>query len=372
MTDIVTKPFNVTLNDYNGLFITASFRALFSLPVGLVYLYQLLFWPFMFVNYDVNAESWPKFAAGVAVMAVLWLVVIPFFSILVARNGLKKAQNTTGTRTARLTDDFLALDGDGFTNRMVWKTFRYATCNRQAIYFVTRLNAGYIVLNSAFESPDQRAQFLKTAQQFIRAAKAKPAVILGDDGAPTYDEATALVSQPFSLNIWRSVATYTHNLYQMFLSPLTALATIVFLGAVFALMRYQHDDLRLESPADWLSVVWQPVTFYVFFCFVFVPLLTPLTWLIHRNSPHFKGKRRVAIDGQRICILAQSNTFSVEWQDIEKVTRRFGYILIFPKPRGTLIVPISAFADKASAQAFYDQARAWWRASRQDKTSASQ
>ena len=358
MTEIVTKPFSLTSQDYNGLFLTANVRAFFEFPLGLMYFINIFFLPYIFAGQHITSRTWPVYVGGMVVMAVFFVIIAPLFTILSAHRVLKKAGNALAERTVRLTPDYIDFNGAEFSNRMVWKTFRYAVGNRKAIYLVTRSRSGYVVLNSAFDSAEQRLRFLCDAKRYIAAAKTRPAATLVKEDVAR--EPKDFASKPYRMTALQFAILLTHNLYQMFLKPGTALVIIAAFTAMDFWIGYQAD-FRLF---DLTTLLWLGPVEYAGMFLLAIPLLSPFAWLYFRGQPEFKGDRRVFINEHGVTVITQSTRVTIGWAEIRKISRRFGVILISPEPRGAWLVPPPAFADRKSAMAFYEQAQVWWRMAR--------
>ncbi len=362
MHEIVTKPFSLTQRDYRGMLVYSAVRGLVTWPMALVTLPNLFVLPFLFVGGEINAETWPTFAIAVAVVAAISLIVLPALAIVSILNGLKKIDNATATRVARLHVDYLALEGDGFAHRLVWQNFRYAAAGRDAIYLITRTNSGYVILNSAFETAENRTQFIALAQKYIAANKNRQAVVFGDTASEPWPDAR--LSPLFRLGFGPLYVVMLHSAYQMFLRPWLFVVATAVIGAI----NIFYSDLE-PGAVTWATEIWH-AALGVAILLIVGPLFLGLTSvLIHGNNPIFKGMRHVEISERGLRLVSQTNDASMAWHDVKKVTRRFGVLLFIPKPRGVIPVPVSAFPDTAAAKAFYDQAVTWWKAAQAVKAS---
>ena len=139
------------------------------------------------------------------------------------------------------------------------------------------------------------------------------------------------------------------------LSPFIAIAIVMILYAAM-----WRDDLLAGRYEAFVAA---SITVAVVVLFLPI-LLIPLSWKKSQKIPTVMGKRRVVIGPDHVRGIGDGYNAQFAWRDLRRVVRTRKLLACYTVPHGMIVVPASAFATRAEADAFFDQAKAWADAAR--------
>jgi hypothetical protein len=360
--DIITKPFSLTKTDYRGLHIYGLTRSMLSFPLVLLLVSNIFLIPYLMSEDQIDAGDWSSFGLWVAAFAAFWLIIIPILSLLVAQKQLKGISHITKTRIVRFTESDISLKGDDFEHVMNWQSLKKVVETRKAIYLFTKSASGFIIPKNALEVQSDVKAILALAKRQIAKVKRKKISDLEIDIGNAHS-LTGLQSPPFHLTSVRFFILYMSQTYAVFLTPLNLLIFIV-IALVFGFWSQRFEVFYGKiMPYQWLTSL-QPFLWGIPVILIALPFFAPLSWLLIRRQPASRGERRVSVTPSDIQMVGTSYFMRMNWIDIVKIRRRLGMMLFFAKPRGIILIPFSAFPDKAAAKAFYGQALSYFKAAK--------
>ena len=95
---------------------------------------------------------------------------------------------------------------------------------------------------------------------------------------------------------------------------------------------------------------------FLVFMVIGPPTTSALSWLKVRKKPAIKGLRTVTLTSDHVAATGKAYDVSLAWKDVYRVTHSLGQTLVWIGPHGAVLVPDSAFPDKAAAMAFHAEA----------------
>ncbi len=357
-TVIRSRPFTLTMRDYLMVYTGAYLRLFITWPSAATLL-PVVLGPAAVLAWIMTREGRILDAViSVSCIVLMWAVVIPGFGLWRTWAGTRANKTLQGSRVATLTDQQFSLEGEAFSTHQAWGNFNGVVETKDKILLRLRAGLYHVVPVSAFDDDAARHAFVAAARQHIRNAGDKT---VGQFYGPVEAEARPepaagdIVSPPFRL---------TFGVYSPYFLLLVARAilrgpTLLILAVSFVgLPAWFHRD-RLAA-GDW-SVLTSSVVVAIAFILILPFAMLLYSWL--RTKKTTRGvDRYVSLNRETVRGWGADHDVTVGWGAVHKVERRFGLLLLWIGMRGALFVPVSAFADKAGAEAFYQAALNGWRA----------
>ncbi len=353
--EIRSQPYSLSRADYVHYYLSTYFRTFITLPWGPVSALMPIAVATL-LAYDALSGGHYTTAAltGLAFVA-LWVVIIPGVGLMTMLRNLARTQNSYITRTAVAGGPDFRLESPGFTNRQAWSQFRRVRTTRRSIYLVLANRTTMIVQKSAFASPAECEAFIATCRRQIAGSR--------DRHARVFDAPMVLAPLPDSqetpphrIGFRLFAVLYLLAILRIFTRP----TTLIGLLAGFVGVPAWINRARIAA-GDW-SLLWPSLGAVVIFYIAMPPLLLVFSWLTSRNKPVLRNPRRLAITPEQVRLYGEGFDVSVAWPSIRRINRRFGALQFWTGPASAFAVPLSAFPSRDAAQAFQDQATAYWRA----------
>ncbi len=359
MSDTIrTAPFTLTTGDYLRHYLISYFRMYIVLPWA-PFMWLLTFGiPILAGFRHLTHREYLAFATSNLWYSVIWLTLIPAIGLFTTWRSLGRIETTYAQRVATLDSHAFALDGDGFSNHQVWSSFRRVIETPGNVYLVLRAGSAMIVPKRAFASPIIAKQFLAEARKHVRHAGHKQVQAFYDHiDAP--EPMAGLVSPSFRM---RFGVYFRYCLLVMCRSMLRPTTLIFLLAAFVGFPAWLQRD-RLAA-GDWRGVLISSIPGLIFFMVVFPLVMTLISWATVARQPAVRGERQVSLAADEVQARGDAYDVKVRWNNIRQVSQTWGLILLWSGPSGAIVVPRTAFADPAAADAFLDQARALWQAAK--------
>ncbi len=260
-------------------------------------------------------------------------------------------------RTVIFSPDALTINRNGLDVTLGWGTFRTVFETPKAIYLM-RTSEAHIVPKSTFASADTGKLAAAHARHHVKYATDKSTKVFYDTPVPAPPTADEQVSPPFELNFRLFAEIFLRNRYHSLGALLGQLSAAVAMSLFYAwiyrieLMEGQYTTFLLSSLGFTALIFIAPV------------LALPLSWKLSQKVPTVMGQRRVAITPTYVRTFGEGYDTRFAWRDLRRVVRTRKGLACYTMPRGVTLVPASAFASQAEADAFFDQAKAWADAAR--------
>ncbi len=335
---IRTKPYNLGWPDYRVLWLSEYGRAFTRFPTAIGTLCALFGVPAML------GFIYKSFAIGVIAQAA---VILGYGAILVMTvAGLwwryRGAPVMRGERIALLSHGAVRLIGPGFDLRQTWAAFEFVAETRRHLILRMRDYSSYVIPKSAFASADDVKRLLRVAPAVIRAARRTSA------------DLQPLPESPEGRELWRS-RPYRMTFNLAFGRGLRVIAVVclIALGCGLVVLAAQFWLDGRADPHDLTGLFGSIITGMILGL-----LAAPLSWLILRRRPAFRGDRDLCFTRDYVRYTAPAYDCRFEWVHVRDV-RRHANIIVFRLAIGRLSVPRSAFATPAEADAFFTQAVAF-------------
>jgi hypothetical protein len=362
MTDnIIIKPYRLAVSDHVAHAADVYYKPLISFPGILTYPLIALF-----VGGLITSPSLMK---GEYAGTILWafgfialiFIVIPGISLWQIWRSAKANPTATGLRTLEANDKGVRVQGEGFEAHLTWQSFNKVVETKSYVSLM-RSGEAHMIPNSAFYTPADAKIFAEQARSHLVNVKNSKISAFYDE-QPIIDksghtDSDSLQSPPFVIGLRTFACLLIRVNLNLLYNPITATCLlIIWIAAYGWLYRY---DLMDGYWADAVRAASVPVAIYIL-----MPLLvTALSWQMNRKAMIVTKARHVAISPDHIHATGHGFDVRLNWRDLKRLEIFAGVILFYTAPRGAIPLPISAFRDKASAQAFYDQALVYFNAAK--------
>ena len=356
MTDaeIRSKPFSLRKADYAAFYLSTYFRGFVAFPKALV------IWLVAFAA--AAAVAFGDLARGQYLQAILillavvavWFGVIPALGLASMMRTLSRTRHSYLPRVAIVSDAMLAIEGDGFADRRAWSQFKRLRVTSGCLYLMVTSGSAMIVPASAFAGPAERDLFIAACRRHITGSADHHAQVFETPmvSAPLQGEQEA---PPHRLGFRVWAALYLFALIRGLLRP-----TVWLIAAGIAgFTAWTHRD-RIAA-GDLSSLILAAGAMGVWLL-IFLPLMTFLAWRTARTKPALRSERRLSISPAQVRVHGEGFDIALGWPVIRRIDRRFGAIQFWTGEAASLALPLSAFASPDAAQAFQNQAIAWWQA----------
>ncbi len=356
-TDIRSQTFTLTRADYTAYYWSAYFGLFTTLPRAiLIWLIAVVAWlPFVFNSLMAGHYA----TAGLIALgvAVAWCAVLPGLGILTYRRALARMHNAYRPRIAIVSGRNVTIEGPGFADHRTWAQFRRVTQTKRLIFLSMTAGAAMIVPRSAFATAAQGDAFIAECRRNIAGSRHRQAKVF-DTPLPATPLPGGLETPPYHLEFALYFKLMTYGLYRTYTRPLT----LVTMAAAFLAFPVWGDRAAIAS--GHFDVLWPSIAGFGGFVAFFPPGMAVLNWLRSRKKPEIGNARRVGVTPDQVRMYGDGFDISTSWQGIRRIDRRFGALHFWTAPVASIAVPLSAFASPEDAQAFQDQATAWWHTAR--------
>ncbi len=353
-TEIRSQPYRLTKADYIDYYICGYWRAFIALPSALWMWLIILVPGATLVAINLKDGHPGRALLIVAGLAAFWFVIIPAVGILTMLGNLSRSTNAYIPRTAIISGAGFALESTGFTNRQIWSQFRGVRITRRLVYLVMAVGTGIIIPKSAFADAAERDTFVAACRRHIRSSRDPQAQVFDTPMLAT-PLPGSLETPPHRLGFGLFAALYMLSLVRTFTRPIMGLIVLALAG----LTAWVH---RAQMAAGDFSSLLALAGGALLWLALFLPAMTLLNWLAVRKKPIIRQPRRTAISAEQIRTYGEAFDVAVTWTAIRRIDRRFGAIQFWTGRAAAIAVPLSAFPSREAAQAFQDQATAYWRA----------
>ncbi|WP_443749843.1 YcxB family protein [Asticcacaulis solisilvae] len=352
-----TRSHSVGYGDYAAYAIRTFYRSLLTVKGGLFHL--------VIAALAILRFALPPLMRGDIAGALPGLLGYPAI-ILIAGPCLFAARVLWGARTSPIqraprvvafSPDAMTITRGGLDATLGWGTFRTVYETRGAIYLM-RVVEAHIVPKSAFASPELARQAAAHARHHIKYATDKATRVFYDSPAPAAPAEDERVSPSFELTFRLFAEIFLRNRYRSVGAVAAQFAAAALVIAAYAwIWRYdlsngEYGGFLMASGIVVSAILILPV------------LLIPVSWKMSQKVPTVMGLRQVAMTPSYVRGFGKDYDARFAWQDLRRVVRTSGALFCYTRPNGMVVVPASAFATQAEADAFFDQARAWADAAR--------
>ncbi len=359
MSDTIrTAPFTLTTGDYLRHYLISYFRAYITLPWAL-FMWPITFgFPLLAGFHDLAHHQDLTSVASEFWYSLVWLIVIPAIGAISTWRTLARNSTAYLPRTACFDGDTFAVEGDSFSNRQLWRNFRQVVETPGSLYFEFRGGCTMIVPKRALPSKTAARQFLGDARRHIGNAANRQVKVFSSE-LDTSEPMSGLQSPPFRMSFGVYFRYCLLLMYRSMMRPFTLLVIIAsFIGFPAWLQRQSLMDGHWQS----FAITTLPMPFLFALLFPFPMAL--LSYFVARSQPSLHGDRRVSLAADEVQARGDAYDVKVRWSNIRRVSQSWGLILLWSGPNGAIVIPRSAFADPAAADAFIDQAKALWQAAK--------
>jgi hypothetical protein len=359
--NIIIKPYRLTVSNHVAHAADVYYKPLISFP-GII-TYPLIA---LFVAGLITAPSLMK---GEYAGTILWafgfisliFIVIPGISLWHIWKSTKASPTATGLRTLQADGNGVRVQGEGFEAHLTWQSFKKVVETKSYVSLM-RSGEAHIIPNSAFYTSADAKIFAEQARSHLANVENAQTAVFYDE-QPTvhksgHTDSDSLQSPPFVIGLRAFACLLVRVNLSLLYNPFTAICLFIIWIAVYSwLYRY---DLMDGYWADALRAASTPVAIYL----LTLLLLIALPWQMNRKAMIVTKARHVAISPEHIHATGHGFDVRLNWRDLKRLEIFAGVILFYTNPRGAIPLPTSAFLDKASAQAFYDQALVYFNAAK--------
>lgn len=349
-----TRVFTLTVRDYAAHAIFSWYHSLLDVKIALL---QVV--PIVSISLALAGDAiwrgdfvaaWP----AIALYPALLLTVMPLIFVPFVVHSVKRTPNLTEAGTIAFTPDGFVIKRGQLNASLDWGAFKKIIETRKAIY-LTRTSEAHIVPKSAFASMEVARAAAAFARRSVRQAGGKTrGVISGAEAPQAPDER---VSPPFEMTF----RIYAQLVIRNALSGGPGIVLLFMPCAIIALVAWTY---RADILAGFFDVFLLPLSIAVGVALFILLLVLALGWMLARKVPTTMGQRRVAIAPGYVRASGDGYAAQFAWRDLQRVVRTRKYLICYIRPRGYIVLPASAFATRAEADAFFDQAKAWAEAAR--------
>jgi hypothetical protein len=333
---IRTQPFRIAWADYRALrlsprFLLPALGFCLLMPLGIGFPSLL--------RGDITTSLY------VGLIALGYSVLAALAGLFIVWRRYRRDPVMSGERLMVLDSGAVRLAAYGCDFRQTWAQFGKVYQDRDRVFLQRRDWQVYIIPKRALASAAEAERLVTLARAAIKAARTGPV------------ELPPLPEAPETREIWRT-KPYQVTFALICARLLPALGPILLivcgLAALFAAIMPWLDGPFGLSGFTLAAVAVAMVLGIAIATFT-------LTWLIVRRRPHLSLPLNVCFT--RDYVRCTSGVFDgrYDWVIVREVRRAPGVFLVH-LPRGAYYVPVSAFATRAEAMAFFTQAVAFWRA----------
>lgn len=368
MTDIVTRPYRLTFHDHASFTLVTYYRRVFASVYVVFYAAMILLLPALLLLTDKTPHRYVNMAQFIALNCVVWLVLIPSLSLYSLWRQFQSNKALKSESVVTLSDLGVDITGRATQTRLTWQNFSRLSQNRDKLFLYLAKASAIIIPKAAFASPEDRAQFTARATALIKAAR-HPQANVFEAPPQTIDLPSDWRTQPFAYTFPLHFSFYLRLFYRSLFRPVTLLTIVIFGSIVPLWINRQRIEL-----GDWRGIGFDAVVFVPFIAvtLLLMPVILALwSWMTLRTSPRIKGLRSAALTPDRIVCVGPSYHVEILLADLRAVQKSGGVLLFYTRPNCAIAIPLSAFTDKTSAMAFYEQAVTWWRVAKSAPASNS-
>lgn len=364
--EITTNPFSLAMWDYMLYSLHVFYRGLLRFPRGVFFLAIIIMVPLAFGYDDLASGDYMTFALWMVGSLIFWLGFIPLLSLTTTWRSLRKNAQAFSLRTAHLTPDHLILAGPTYDAKLTWLGFKRIE-QSQSMVFLYHGNAAHLVPKSAFNTPEIAKRFYDLAKQHTANAKHKQVgAFYGAEGSIDYHDANSLSTRAYRISFGAFFIYYMQIMYAAFSRPFNI---AVILLADFGMNSF-FNRYELIS-GNWNQILISSLTTTLAVYILMPPAVSVLAWLVSRRSPAAKGERLFSLNREGIIATGATYTVNLSWASLSRLDKRFGQMVFYTGPYTGIVIPFSAFPDKAAAEAFYAQALAYFNAAKTPATKSA-
>lgn len=347
---ITTRPFTPTIGDYCRFHFATYYLAYRTPWRGLFLLFFCIGLPAVAAYPAIRHGHYAVFFIDVAAFSAVWLIALPLVLLVVRLSSLTAKKALGGPRVAEISPAGIRMISDHFDTRLPWRHFHAIFVISPVIGILSSARNGILIREDAFPSGAERNAFITTVTHHIHAARHKQVSVFYDDEPPDEMPRQGRQSPPFFLSFATYFRYYLILLIAGLSRPVTALVMIAYLVCLPMALGWQE-----VTAGHWRSIALGGAGLAVI-SIMLTPLMGAWKWFRARNLPSTLGSRTVTLTPDHVVAVGTGYDISVTWPKVYKVTHRLGLLMFWTGPQGGLMLPDSAFADKAAAAAFHAEA----------------